>query len=98
MAINMKYRLVLIQHTVETPINYKGFTVKRGMFYGVVKTPYATFPAAWSGWTQDDGSIALYVNHGGGWRIEWDSEDVFLGGWHIGVTEEDWDNIPFFVE
>lgn len=33
-------KLVLVQRTVPCALNYHGFTVKCGAWYGVVKTPF----------------------------------------------------------
>ena len=86
--------LILIQHITKRPISYHGFTVKCGMYYGFVKTPFGNIPAAWSGWTSD-GAIALYTLLNGSWEMRWvDEDDISL--WHIAFDTEEWDDMPFF--
>jgi hypothetical protein len=87
-------KLILVQHITNRTLNYHGFTVKPGMYYGIVKTPFGNIPAAWSGWTSAR-EIALYTLLNGAWSMQWvNEEDVPL--WHISLDTEEWDEIPFF--
>ena len=90
--------LILTQHIVTKMMNYRGFTVKYGMFYGVVKTPFGNIPAAWSGWTSR-GEIALYTLLNGVWKMRWINEED-VPNWHIcfdpTIDNVDWED-TFFI-
>lgn len=107
-------KLYLIRHMVGLPAtDYHSFTVKGGAWFGVVKTPFGSIPAAWSGWTCA-GSIYLYTLTATGWRARWYDETLFAsvlddlpiversGVVVLGEPDEAWfgedrDEIPFFA-
>ena len=89
-------KLILVQHIAPSPMGYKGFTVKPGMFYGVVKTPFGNIPAAWSGWTCER-FIALYTLIDGAWSMRWIDDDE-VASWCVLSYAPTWDSVPFFAE
>lgn len=89
-------RLLLVQHITFAVMCYHGFTVKPGMYYGVVKTPFGCIYAAWSGWTWYNGCIALYTKLNGEWSMRWaDSDEIDF--WYVCSATEEWDNTQFFA-
>ena len=94
---NNMIKLIMVQHSATNrTVDYHGFTVKPGMYYGIVKTPVGNIPAAWSGWTCS-GCIALYTLLNGEWGMRWVNEDD-IPMWHITLETEEWDDAPFFCK
>lgn len=52
-------KLLLVQHQSSTVIDWHGFTVKKGNYYGYFKVNGISYPVFWSGWVAEN-DIYLY--------------------------------------
>lgn len=58
-CVDVSNKLLLTQHQSNTTIDWHGFTVKRGNYYGYFKVNGVAYPVFWSGWIAEN-EIYLY--------------------------------------
>lgn len=91
----MLTRLYLAQRATPIPLDFHGFTVKPGMWYGFIKTPFGPLYAAWSGWTCCN-QIALYTLARDGWELHWVDDDEVYSAHVCGL--EDYEGGDYEIE